>query len=484
MSRKGDLPAVIETATGNSINYFDFSCGVRAVRKLLGNSPKTLVVTLPGGITDSVIWISALTGGHLLIPVSPRITDYELQKVFLYHKPDLLITDSLDRQFPEKLSIWQANTIEQAIQEGIRQKDALPVKERTSEGSVFLSSSGSTGTPKGMRLSAKKIVITAENIAESHRLTDKDRGLTPLPFHHVNAPIVTLITTILTGGTVIAAPKYSTTHFWEWVKKYDPTWISIVPTIVAMLLKTDKPDFLGKTSLRFIRTASAPLPVVYFERFEKKFGYPLIETYGVSEAGSTITANPVPPGVHKAGSVGLPIGVKLRICKVGKSKLTDVTEGSVGEICIKGENVIASYDNNLSEDAFRDGWFRTGDLGYQDTDGYVFITGRIKDIIIRGGESIAPREIEELLLTYPGVLETAVVGQADPLYGEKVAGFVVMQEDTRDKAGLEEKMKQFIQTKLSREKVPAAIHFLDSLPKGNTGKVDKQALKSYETPLA
>lgn len=475
--QKDNDAVVVEAITGNSITYRDFAYAVSAMREFLGEKPLAVVIAIPGSIADAVLWLSCLTGGHLLIPVSPHITSFEFEQVVTYHKPDVIIAASeADFKGTSAKIVTLAECLE-IIAKGITQKNDLAVLV-PSDGTVFLSSSGSTGKPKGMRLSAKKIVITAQNIIESHKLTERDRGLTPLPFHHVNAPIVSLITSMISGGRVIIAPRYSTTHFWEWVEKYDPTWISIVPTIVAMLLQTEKPKFLGNTSLRFIRTASAPLPVIYLEKFQQKFGMPLIETYGISEACSTITANPVPPGVHKPGSVGLPIGVSLRISET--DKLQNIPKGRIGEICIKGENVITSYDNNVREEAFQDGWFRTGDLGYLDPDGYLFITGRIKDIIIRGGENIAPREIEELLLAYPGVDQAAVVGQPDPLYGEKIVAFVVLdKENTKPEDALNTDIKEYIHTKLSPEKVPSRIYFLSELPKGKTGKVDKQALKSY-----
>lgn len=481
--QKKDAPVVIEAVTGQQIFYADFAYAVSSMREFLGGTPQTLVVAIPGSITDAVLWLSALTGGHLLIPVSPHITPFEFEHVVAYHKPDLIVADETPdtRVNLNGAKILTLSTCQEVIAKGIRKKKEF-TKQKPQEGMIFLSSSGSTGAPKGMRLSAKKIVITAENIIASHRLTEDDRGLTPLPFHHVNAPIVSLITSVLSGGTVIIAPRYSTTHFWEWVEKYDPTWISIVPTIVAMLLKTEKPKFLGKTSLRFIRTASAPLPVVYFNKFKEKFGMPLIETYGISEACSTITANPVPPGIHKIGSVGLPIGVSFRICNADTAaqKLEDVPSGSTGEICIKGDNVITGYDDNVREEAFREGWFRTGDLGYLDKDGYLFITGRIKDIIIRGGENIAPREIEELLLMYPGIDEAAVVGQPDALYGEKIVAFVASGNEKKKKTkDAEENIKEYLREKLSPEKIPTHINFLPQLPKGKTGKIDKQALKSY-----
>lgn len=285
--------------------------------------------------------------------------------------------------------------------------------------------------------------------------------------------MVSLVSSVLAGSTLIIAPKYSTGRFWDWVKEYDPTWVSLVPTMLAMLLTTERPDFLDRSSLRFIRTASEPLPQENLKRFEAKFGIPVIETYGLSEAASTVAANPVPPGKHKAGSVGLPLGVKVKVCDRESGKA--LSKNEVGEIWIKGPSVMKKYENNLSKGSFTNGWFKTGDLGFLDEDGYIHITGRIKDIIIRGGENISPREIEEVLLGFPGVREVTVVGIPDPIYGESVVAFVVLQGNKTK--GLDKKMKIYASSKLAPQKVPEKINILDDLPRNKTGKVDKNSLR-------
>lgn len=474
----GNSPFVVQTDSGQKISYSDFYYAVSSVREFLGSEPKTVIAAIPGGVIDAVFWIATLTGGHTFIPVSPNITEYEQQELITQHNPDIILSDSpelLGNLRSQRLTSQVAETI---MDNGIHDRNEFP--DDPKEGYVYLSSSGSTGNPKGMILSATKVAITADNIRKSHKLTRNDRGLTPLPFYHVNAPIVSLITSLLSGGMLIIAPKFSRSQFWNWVEQYDPTWISVVPTIIAMLLSTKRPDFLDYSSLKFIRTASAPLPVAYLERFEKTFRVALIETYGISEAASTITANPVPPGMHKAGSVGLPIGVSLKICEYKKQekKLIELPTAQVGEICVRGNNVIEKYEKGVGKSAFVDGWFRTGDLGYKDHDGYIFITGRIKEIIIRGGENIAPREIEEVLLTYPEVREAVVVGHPDPIYGEKIVAFVVLDSVASKKdIFIKSRLKQHVRAKLSSFKVPENIYILSELPKGRTGKIDKTILK-------
>ncbi|GAC1567648.1 MAG: hypothetical protein NVS3B14_14330 [Ktedonobacteraceae bacterium] len=252
-----------------------------------------------------------------------------------------------------------------------------------------------------------------------------------------------------------------------------------MPTILAILLKTEKPAFLPGT-LRFVRTASASLPVAHLKAFEEKFGIPVIETYGLTEAASQVAANPVPPGLHKAGSVGLPVGVSLRICHPGtddcQQGLQDVATGASGEICIKGLGVIQSYWGNEDQESFRDSWFRTGDLGYQDEDGYLYINGRLRDVIIRGGENIAPREIEEVLHAHPAVQDVAVVGRPDNIYGEQVVAYVILH-DAWNPTGSVESLRDYAAQNLSSHKVPADFIVLDSLPRNHTGKVDRHFLR-------
>ncbi len=457
--RSGSKEAIIEAETGRLLTYGELFWAVNALRRKWGENPQTILLELPGGIVNSLIWLAALTGGHRLVPVSAYLTEYEITQIVKKHQPDIIISN---KNLAETEGIIQnppqANTF------------SLPAPH---EGHVFLSTSGSTGTPKGVLLSAKQIVLTADNIRKSHRITRQDRGLTPLPFYHVNAPVVSLMTSIICGSTLIVAPKYSTNHFWEWVEKYNPSWISLVPTMIAMLLNTDRPNFLDHAGLRFIRTASEPLPAENLKRFEAKFKIPLIETYGLSEAASTVAANPVPPGKHKPGSVGLPLGVEVCIFRPGVDET--ITAGKTGEVCVKGANIIKHYSENASPGSFFQGWLRTGDLGFIDNDGYIHLTGRIKDIIIRGGENIAPREIEEVLLAHPSVREVTVVGLPDPIYGEQVAAFVVLQKAPDGK--VRDEIRSYAVQKLIPHKLPSEIFILDDLPRNKTGKVDKIALK-------
>jgi acyl-CoA synthetase (AMP-forming)/AMP-acid ligase II len=470
-----DKECIIETATDRRMSYTALFRAVTALQAYFTFTPQTVIIATPGGIINSIVWLTTTMYGHLLIPVSPHTTAFEYKELLEKYKPTLLITETkewiTDPQ-TKQLSLSEIETI-------ITQQKTIEQADIIMDGKIYLATSGSTGKPKEMILTASQIVITSKNICKKHELTHNDRCLTPLPFYHVNAPIVSLISTVITGGTVIIAPKFSASHFWEWVEKYKPTWISIVPTIIAILLKFDVPAFLKNSSVRFVRTASSPLPKANLLKFEEKFELPVIETYGISEAGSTIFSNPLPPKAHKPGSVGLPIGITVKLINTQTKK--QVQSGEIGEIWVKGEQVISHYEDGKGADSFEDGWFKTGDLGYLDEDGYLFITGRKKEIIIRGGENIIPREIEELLITYPGIVEAAVVGHPEPILGEKVVAFIVTEGIDKNETN---KIVAYMRAHVSPQKVPAEIYILDTLPRGKTNKIDKNALKNDTIQLA
>ena len=515
-------PCIIEAETGQSISYQQCLQAIYALHDAFGDSPRCIAMMLPGGIATALTWLSALTGGHTLVPLSPDATDSEKAALTRRYRPDLLIVEErADAQGFDHptATVLTRHQIMASVGAGSPRPcvgkpdasgawaDAGAVNRSLPTGRVCLHTSGSTGEPKGVLLNEQQIVWAAEHIRASHQLTSQDIGLSVLPFFHVNAPVVSLCTSLLAGSTVVIARRFSRQQFWSWIDRYQITWASIVPTIVAILLGTEKPAFLPGP-LRFVRTASAPLPVVHLRSFEEKFGIPVIETYGLSEAASQVTANPVPPGTHKPGSVGQPTGVELRICQPvtiserqqgqqGQQDLRAMESGEVGEICVRGPSVIAAYQGNASRQSFQDGWFRTGDLGYQDADCYVYITGRLREVINRGGENIAPREIEEVLLSHAGVHEAAVVGRPDPLYGEVVVAYVVMQLEpeyagsrvavaTRTvntlvtQTAIKQELQQFAAHHLSHPKVPVDIIVVEQLPRTASGKIARQVLREQE----
>jgi len=470
---------IVEAETGRELTYSKTFTAINELQELLSNTPRTIVLALPGGIANAVVWISALSGGHMLVPLSPDATDEEKAWVAQKYRPDVLFVEQA--QEAQGFACPQAQVITWQACEMLIEQASLCSFIKPKEGQVCLTSSGTTGEPKGVILSERQIAWTADHIRTSHHLTTQDRGLTVLPFFHVNAPVVSLCSSLFAGSTVVIAQRFSRRHFWSWIERYEITWASIVPTIVTILLETEKPAFLPG-SLRFIRTGSAALPAADLLAFEARFGIPLIETYGLSEAASQIVANPVPPGIHKPGSAGRQVGVALRICYPStdgsEEMLRDVAPGEIGEICIAGPSVIGMYQDHAGQEAFQDGWFRTGDLAYMDKDGYLFIKGRLREVINRGGENIAPREVEEVLLRHAAVREVAVVGRPDPIYGEQVVAYVAVRKAWSEEIAQE--LHLFATQRLSLHKVPVDYIALDALPRNPTGKVERRLLRVRE----
>jgi len=473
--------SIVEAETGRSITYSHCLSAVQKMRHFLGVQPRNLMLTLSGGIADAVLWLSALTGGHMLVPLAPDAAEEERKRAVSMYKPDVLFVEQ-----PEEALGFPGASDAQIV---TRQACELLIEHARTEhisplpsvkGHVCLMTSGTTGEPKGVLLDQYQIAWTADHVRTSHRLSPADRGLTALPFFHVNGPVVGLCASIMAGSTIVIARKFSRSHFWSWIEAHQVTWASIVPTIVTILLGTDKPAFLPG-ALRFMRTGAAALPASDLLAFEAKFGIPLIETYGLTEAASQVTANPVPPGRHKPGSAGLPVGVSLRICRPrddGDEELHDVPRGETGEICISGPSVISAYYGNADKEAFQDGWFRTGDIGYQDEEDYLYIAGRLRDVIIRGGENIAPREVEEVLETYPAVREAAVIGRPDAVYGEQVVAYLVANGPWSPE--LAQRLHEYAAQRLSTHKVPVDFIAVDALPKNALGKVEHRLLQERD----
>ena len=469
----------IEAEAGRELTYAHTLAAVNEMRQLLGDTPQCLVLALPGGIANAVVWISALSGGHQLVPLSQDATGEEKARIAQKYRPDVLF---LERAQEAQGFAWpQAKVITRQSCDELVELASFGGPIEPVEGRVCLTTSGTTGEPKGVVLSERQVAWTADHVRTSHHLSTRDRGLTVLPFFHVNAPVVSLCSSLLAGSTVVIARHFSRRNFWSWIERYLVTWASIVPTIVAILLETERPAFLPG-ALRFVRTGSAPLPAADLLAFEARFGIPVVETYGLSEAASQVVANPLPPGVYKPGSAGRPVGVDLRICYPRTDEsgelLRDVAPGGTGEICIAGPSVIGSYQGNAGQEAFQDGWFRTGDLGYLDEDGYLFIRGRLREVINRGGENIAPREVEEALLSHAAVREAAVVGRPDAIYGEQVVAYVAVKGDWSVEMARE--LHQHAAQRLSPQKVPVDFTVLDALPRNPTGKIERRLLHVRE----
>ncbi|MDP3620319.1 MAG: AMP-binding protein [Polynucleobacter sp.] len=347
----------------------------------------------------------------------------------------------------------------------------------TDRPALLMYTSGTTGTPKGVLLTHRNLLHAAKSISEWHQLSPEDIVLSSLPIYHINGQVISTITPFFSGGSIVAPHHFSVSTWWKTAIQYKCTWINMVPTIIAYLINAaksgaNKPDLAQLKHIRFGRSASAPLPPEHHREFEALFGMPVIEAMGMTETGSIVFCNPHDDR-RRFGSPGLPCGVQAKIVDDHGQILPDLVSG---EICLKGENVLHAYYKGEAETqkAFdADGWMKTGDLGMRDADGFYFITGRLKELIIKGGENIAPREIDEVLLKHPAVLDAASVGIPDSNYGQEIMACIILKEG---QPCSESEMRQFCIDNLGKFRTPKIILFMDDLPRGPSGKVQRLKL--------
>jgi acyl-CoA synthetase (AMP-forming)/AMP-acid ligase II len=351
---------------------------------------------------------------------------------------------------------------------------------------LLMYTSGTTGQPKGAYLSQKNLLAAAQSVAAWHTLTPQDRVQSALPIYHINGQVIATLTPFVSGGSIIAPRKFSTSSWWSIARRYQPTWLNMVPTIIAYLLNeppessVDASQSRGLAAcpgLRFGRSASAPLPPEHHRAFEERFQIPVIEAMGMTETASVVFCNPM-QGQRKIGTPGQVVGVEAKVVDPQGLSLAD---GERGEIWLRGPNVMTGYFRapEQTRDSFSAEWMRTGDLGHRDREGFFYITGRLKELIIKGGENIAPREIDEALLRHPAVLEAAAVGIPDANYGQEILAAIILKDSHAASPELEASLRDFCLSELGKYKSPKIYKFVTDLPKGPSGKV--QRLKIIES---
>ncbi len=336
---------------------------------------------------------------------------------------------------------------------------------------LVLHTSGTTSRPKIVPLTHRNVCATARHIRNTLHLTADDRCLNVMPLFHIHGLMAAILSSLGTGAGVFCTPGFNALKFFSWLAEAKPTWYTAVPTMhQAILTRAGRnQDIINATQLRFVRSSSSSLPPQVMEELEKTFNAPVVEAYAMTEAAHQMTCNPLPPGVRKPGTVGLPAGPEIAIMNKQGDLLP---KGSVGEVVIRGPNVTLGYENNPKANAenFTNGWFRTGDQGVMDDDGYLTITGRLKEIINRGGEKISPREVDDVLMDHPAVQQVVTFAMPHAKLGEEVAAAIVLREGTETTA---REIQDFAGTRLANFKVPRKILFLDEIPKGATGKLQR-----------
>ena len=470
---------LISEQDGREWSYREFQTAVNeaADRLIERGITKGDVVSLlmPNSAEYIISYFACWQIGAIGGPINSLLKDNEIEWVRDNSDSKLLLTDTATspdaREPPVRLDRGTGNT---------------GVTELTPDDTaIIIYTSGTTGKPKGCMLSHGNLIANARQIADWMGFGPDDRLLTVMPLFHMNAVSVTTMTALYAGGSTVIAPKFSASRFWEIIDRYRVTSFGSVATMLSMLLSKSQESGVESqeseesltthdsrlSTLRFAMCGSAPVPVEVLKRFEETFGVLVVEGYGLSESTCRSTFNP-PNETRRPGSCGMAIGNEM---KIFDETDREVQHGELGEIVMRGPNVFKGYFKNeeATKKAFENGWFHTGDIGFRDDDGFFYIADRKSDMIVRGGENIYPREIDDLLYAHPAVAAAAVVGVPDELYGEEVAAFIVLQGGA---SVSEQEVIEFCRERLADFKCPKRVYFVDDIPKGPTGKLLKRAL--------
>lgn len=487
-----DASYLIAPETGRTLSFRELRDASRRLAAYLeseGIRPGARVaLLLPNGFQTCRLFIGAMYGGYCITPFNLLAQPAQLRYVLEHSDAEIVFVapDQAERlrqaatglARPPRMVVCEVDAREFLPAEFLSPATGgADLREAPGEESdaLMMYTSGTTGQPKGVVLSQRAVVSGGQFVSAAHQLGPADRVMAVLPLYHINGQVVTATSPLIHGGSLVLPRRFGATSFWQTAIAHGCTWINLVPTMIAYLL--NGPDLatlgLDASAIRFCRSASAPLPPEQHLAFEKKFGIGIIETMGLTETAAPCFSNPLAPQKRKLGSPGAAFGNEAKI--IGRDGTT-LPPGAVGEIMVRGANVMTGYYKDPEETARAldpDGWLHTGDLGYMDADGFVFVTGRIKELIIKGGENIAPREIDEALLKHPALLEAAAVGIPDKNYGQEILACVVLKPD---QSCSEAELRAHCETALGSYKTPKQFRFVAELPKGPSGKVQRLKL--------
>jgi acyl-CoA synthetase (AMP-forming)/AMP-acid ligase II len=477
-----DHAAVVLTEDGSATTYRSLADQVEALAAVLrgGLQPGDAVgIVLPNGLEYLATFLAVTRARLVAAPLNPAYKAEEFR--FYLEDAGARLLIAVPGAHPAReaaaalgLRIWtatkgasgQVRFEGEGVASGAGPAPEAPQPDDTA---LFLHTSGTTSRPKGVPLTHGNLTASLRNIATHYRLTPDDTSLVVMPLFHVHGLLGATLSTFLSGGTAVVPSRFSAGAFWPAVKAHRVTWYSAVPTIHQVLLSRAAADNAPASSgFRFIRSCSSALAPATLWQLEDRFGAPVLEAYGMTEASHQMASNPLPPAAHKPGMVGPGSGVEVGIMNEAGQLLP---AGTQGEVVIRGPNVTRGYHHNPEANAaaFTNGWFRTGDRGVLDSDGYLTLIGRIKELINRGGEKISPLEVDAALLAHPAVAEAASFAAPDPKYGEEVHAAVVLCGD----ASVAD-LQAHCGGRLADFKVPKVIHLVKELPKGPTGKVQRR----------
>ena len=481
---------LISPETNQTISFREVNETISAIgQKLIETGIErgsSIAIAAPNSPASCLMFMAIVSSGFVAVPLNLVAGSTILAYTIEHSEAKFIFVADDCRDLIASAVAQQNNSVKLVKLDPVRGPDlaALPlevndlkledIKSKANDIALLMYTSGTTGKPKGVMLSHANLLAAGRFISTGHEIDGNDSGLCVLPIYHINGMCVTVMGTIVSASTLVIPHKFSVNSFWKIIAKFKCSWFSAVPTQFSYILNYEEvPEDLS--SLRFARSASAPLSPDIHKKFEKRFNIPIIETMGLTETGSQITTNPMPPGQRKIGSPGKAYGNQIMI---GDDQYKALPAGETGEILVKGDNVMQGYFKQPEEThktILGNGWLRTGDLGYLDNDGYVFVSGRIKELIIKGGENIAPREIDEALLTHPGILEAAAFAVPCKDYGERVEACVCLKEKVSVELA---ELISHCESQIGKFKSPDNIHIVADLPKGPSGKV--QRLKLFE----
>src|SRR5215469_6463952 len=481
---KGEHTAVIVPESGIRVTYDGLRKQVAAMAAALVcvgiRHGERAAIALPNGLPAILSFLAPTTTGSAA-PLNPAYKQEEFRFFLEDTAARVLICPSKGadeaRRAAAELKI-PVLTVQMDVDGHVHLLDApaghAPSVPHTKDVALVLHTSGSTGRPKRVPLRHKNLAHSAANIAHTYGLSAHDVSLCVMPLFHVHGLVASTLATFLSGGTVVLPTRFDALSFWRLVRENHATWWSGVPTMFQVLLAragNKRPD--GAESLRFMRSCSTPISADIIHKMEELFGVPLVEAYGMTEAAHQMASNPLPPRLRKPGSVGVPADVRVSILD-GHGKHLHGSDQR-GEVVIRGANVFSGYegDPKINEGSFTDGWFRTGDEGYLDEDGYLHLTGRLKEFINRAGEKISPREIDAVLLKIPCVSEAVTFGFPHPTFGEEVAAAVVLHENQKQTEG---SILKYCREHLAEFKCPKKVFLLDHIPQTATGKVRRNSV--------
>jgi len=485
-AERPDAVYLIAAESGMTMTFAELQRASRRLSHYLssqGIRPREKVAMLMhNGYQACRLFIGAMYGGFCVTPVNLLAQSSQLEYVLEHSDARIVFVapDQLERLNAALTSVARDIRVvccDVDAEEFISVPDDIDDLPAVGEedDALMMYTSGTTGKPKGVVLANRSVVSGGQFVSAAHELGPADRVMVSLPLYHINAQIVTATSPLIHGGSLVLPHRFSATQFWELVARYRCTWINVVPTIISYLLNGPDPAVRGLEigGVRFCRSASAPLAPSQHRAFEDKFKIGVIETMGLTETAAPCFTNPLDPAKRKIGSPGQAFGNEAKIVDREGNTLPP---RKTGEIMVRGPNVMKGYYKDPEETArtsTADGWLRTGDLGHMDEDGFVFVTGRLKELIIKGGENIAPREIDEALLKHPAILEAAAAGIPDLHYGQEIMACVVLKPGYQCS---EEELREFCLPALGKYKTPKIIRFLSELPKGPSGKVQRLKL--------